>query len=43
MLLISQLGEKFDLRIDNESFMFVYNKIKQDLHFKFEGLQIKND
>jgi len=38
LLLIAQLGEKFDLRIDNESFMFVYNKTKQDLHFKFEGL-----
>jgi len=27
-LAFSQLGEKFDIRIDNESFIFIYNKVK---------------
>ena len=36
MLAFMQMGEKFDLRINNESFMFAYNKMKQENHFTYE-------
>ena len=32
-----QQGEKFDLKIDNESFMYTYNRLKQQDHFRYEN------
>lgn len=37
-LKITQMGDKFEMHIDNESFMYVYNKIKQKGHFVFESM-----
>ena len=33
----SQHGEKFELRVDNESFMYAYNNLKQRDHFVYEN------
>ena len=35
-LWFSQHGEKFELFINNESFMYVYNRMKQNDHFNYE-------
>jgi len=35
----SQLGDKFELRVDNESFMHIYNQKKAEGLFRYEGQQ----
>ena len=35
-LVFGQQGDKFDLRVDNESFSYVYNQLKQSDHFEYE-------
>ena len=36
-LVFGQQGDKFDLRVDNESFSYVYNQLKQQDHFEYEN------
>ena len=36
-LAFAQNGDKFDLRIDNESFIYMYNRLRQSDHFSYEG------
>lgn len=36
-LQFTQHGDKFDLRIDGESFMWIYNKLRQGDHFNYEN------
>ena len=43
ILNFTQQGDKFDLRIDNESFSYVYNRIRQQGHFVYEDEDQKND
>jgi hypothetical protein len=33
----SQHGEKFELRVDNESFMYAYNNLRQRDHFVYDN------
>ena len=35
-LVFTQTADTFELRVDNESFMFIYNQLKQGDHFKYE-------
>ena len=42
ILNFTQQGDKFDLRIDNESFSYVYNRIKQLGHFVYEDEDLQN-
>ena len=37
VLTFDQHTDKFDLKIDNESFMYVYNRLKQQDHFVYEN------
>ena len=42
-LVFTQSGDTFDLRINNESFHYAYNRLKQQDHFVYENQEDHND